>query len=140
MSPPLVLVVDDDVLVRLNTSAIFEDAGFEVLEARDAAGALLKLRERREIRLICTDVHMPGDLNGVDLAREVADRYPHLPVIMVSGDRRSEALARDIPFIAKPFLPQRLIDVARTELARPAQPAKARVTAHRQARACSSSR
>jgi CheY-like chemotaxis protein len=60
MARPLVLIVDDDCLVRFNTAAILEDAGFHVMEACDAAHALTVLQNSADVNLVCTDVQKPG--------------------------------------------------------------------------------
>src|SRR6185295_881618 len=86
-SPPqaLILVVDDDVLERMGASFMFSDAGYQVLEAGDADAALRIFETNADIRLLFTDVSMPGSINGSDLARQVAERWPLVGVIMTSG-------------------------------------------------------
>jgi DNA-binding NtrC family response regulator len=116
MEQPLVLVVEDDFLVRLNTVEIFEAAGFKVVEAGNVASALAVLKEKSAVRLVCTDVHMPGELDGIDLALHIQERHPKTKVIVISGDRRRRALPPAIPFLPKPFLSARLVDVAREQL------------------------
>ena len=119
MPRPLILVVEDDCLVRLDTADTFVDAGFEIIEASDAAAALAVLQEKPGIRLVCTDVHMPGELDGIDLAIHLREHHPNIKVIVVSGDRRIRALPPTVPFLPKPLLPARLVDVAREQLGAP---------------------
>lgn len=103
---PLALVVDDDVLILMDATLILEDAGFRVLEATNVADALAVLdRHHRDIHLLFTDVHMPGDLDGFALARRTAERFPHVAIVVASGLAKPEP--GDLPdgatFIAKPF-------------------------------------
>ena len=119
MRRPLILVVEDDFLVRMNTAETFEEAGFEIIEAANAAAALAVLQERPNIRLVCTDVNMPGELDGIDLAMHLREHHPKIKVIVVSGDRTPRALPPTIPFLPKPFLPARLVDIARGQLGAP---------------------
>ena len=116
MAPPLVLVVDEDFLVRLHTSGMFEDAGFQVIEAWDVASALEELHEKSNIQLVCTDVDMPGELDGIDLAMHVRNHHPNMKVIVISGFSKDRALPHSIPFLAKPFLSARLLDLAHEQL------------------------
>ena len=119
MARPLILVVEDDLLVRLNTAEIFVEAGFEIIEAGDAVAALAMLKEKPGIRLVCTDVHMPGEQDGIDLAMNLREHHPDIKVIVVSGDRGIRALPPTIPFLPKPFLSARLVEVAREQLSAP---------------------
>ena len=116
MAPPLALVVDDDFLVRMNTAGVLEEAGFEVLEAGDAASALAAVQELKRIQLVCTDVEMPGQVDGVDLALHIRAYYQHIKIIIVSGNGRSSARASGIPFLAQPFCAGSLVSLAREQL------------------------
>jgi two-component system, response regulator PdtaR len=84
-SNTLVLVVDDDVFERMGASDMFLDAGYQVLEAGDADEALRHFEANADIRLLFSDVSMPGLMNGSDLARDVALRWPKVGIIMTSG-------------------------------------------------------
>ncbi len=70
------MVVDDDVFERMGAAYMFLDAGYRVLEAGNADEALGLFETNADIRLLFTDVSMPGALSGVDLARRVAERWP----------------------------------------------------------------
>jgi CheY-like chemotaxis protein len=104
-SPLLVLLVEDEGLVRLMTADMLEEAGFCVLEAGDADAAWRLLEERPDIGVLFTDVDMPGSMNGFDLARRVAERWPRIRLVITSG--RCAPKPRDVPddgrFIAKPY-------------------------------------
>ena len=116
MASHRILVVDDDLLVRINTAELLEEAGFEVIEALDAAGALAILEEESSIDLVCTDVHMPGELNGIDLAIQVRIRHPETKVIVMSGYSRRSDCPAEIPYLTKPFQSGRLVALAREQL------------------------
>ena len=86
-SPPqdLILVVDDDVLERMGASYMFSDAGYQVLEAGSADMALRLFETNADIKLLFTDVSMPGTINGTDLAHQVSERWPMVGIIITSG-------------------------------------------------------
>lgn len=109
MGSPTVLVVDDDFLVRFDMAETLRDAGFVVLEAGDALGALSVLRTNPSIQLVCTDVQMPGELDGIDLARLVRERYPRTKVIVVSAVSQNHSRLPNVPFASKPFAASRLV-------------------------------
>ena len=85
--PPnaLVVVVDDDVFERMGASGMFLDAGYRVLEAGDADEALRIFETNADIRLLFTDVSMPGSMSGSDLAHQVAERWPSVGIIIDVG-------------------------------------------------------
>ena len=101
----VVLIVEDEPLVRMMVIELFEDEGFEVLEAADADQALTILGDRRDVGLLFTDVEMPGSLDGYALARWVHDNRPTVKTMIVSG--RALPKPGDIPdgaaFINKPY-------------------------------------
>jgi two-component system, response regulator PdtaR len=102
---PLVLVVEDEPLVRMVAAEGLEDAGFEVLEAESAADALRILDGRSDVGVLFTDVNMPGELDGVDLAKLVHERWPELRIVVTSGKDhlRKAQLPDDGRFVAKPY-------------------------------------
>jgi YesN/AraC family two-component response regulator len=79
-----VLVVEDDVLIRLTVIDALVDAGFEVVEAGSADEAMEIVNEQT-IHLLFTDIQMPGVLTGVDLANKVAARFPNAGIVVASG-------------------------------------------------------
>ncbi|WP_165391679.1 response regulator [Sphingomonas sp. BK036] len=104
MSKSVILVVDDDALVRVHSNLALEDAGYEVVEASNAADALVKLEERPDIGALFTDVRMPGDLNGIDLANAVHAQRPDIAILVTSGtDNGKMALPAAAQFIRKPY-------------------------------------
>ena len=84
-SRPLVLVVEDEELVRTNAIEMIKEAGFNVLEAANADEAITLLETRLDISVVFTDVDMPGSMNGIRLARAVRDRWPPIKIIATSG-------------------------------------------------------
>jgi two-component system, response regulator PdtaR len=80
-----VLVVEDEHLIRMDTVSSLEAQGFIVHEAGNAAEAISCLDIHNEIRLIFTDVHMPGSMDGVALAHYVRNRWPPVKIIVTSG-------------------------------------------------------
>ena len=112
-SNALVMVVDDDVFERMGASYMFSDAGYRVLEAGNADEALQFLESNADIRLLFTDVSMPGSMSGSDLARRVAERWPRIGIIMTSGRPRPEPLPLGTQFHAKPYEPTNVLRQAR---------------------------
>jgi DNA-binding NtrC family response regulator len=102
---PMALVVDDEELLRLYAGGVLENHGFKVVEAENAAAALKFLEANSNVRLLFTDIQMPGKLNGMDLAREVHARWPDVLLVITSGQTCPSPA--DIPddgrFIGKPY-------------------------------------
>ena len=113
MAPHRVLVVDDEFLVRIGTAETLKSAGFDVAEASDVESALALLRQDAGINLVCTDVHMPGEQNGVDLALWVRAHRPDTKIIVMSGYSTRWDCQPDIPFLAKPYNADHLVELAR---------------------------
>jgi CheY-like chemotaxis protein len=114
---PVVLVVEDESLIRLNALAMVEEAGFEAIAASDADDAIRILERRNDIRAVFTDVQMPGSMDGIRLARVVRHRWPPVALIVTSG--RTNVLESDLPtggrFLKKPYEPMQ-IETALREL------------------------
>ena len=105
MSVPVVLIVDDEALLRMLASDYFEEGGYEVLEARDGSEAISILKQRPDIRAVFTDVQMPGRPDGFGVARQAVEVNPNCAVIVVSARQWPEAgsLAEGVQFITKPY-------------------------------------
>ena len=82
--PVVVLVVEDEMIVRLSASDILQDAGYHVIEARDGVEALAILEMRDDVAAIFTDVGLPN-MNGVMLAKIVSERWPQIGFVITSG-------------------------------------------------------
>ena len=83
--PAVVLIVEDEMVLRMRAVDMVEDAGYTPLEALDAAEAVAILESRSDVALICTDIQMPGQMDGVGLAHAVHARWPTIKIIVVSG-------------------------------------------------------
>jgi CheY-like chemotaxis protein len=107
---PVVLVVEDENLIRLSALDMVEEAGFEAIAASDADEAIRILESRNDIRAVFTDVHMPGSMDGLRLARVVRNRWPPVALIVTSG--RRSVLETDLPpggrFLDKPYEPAQI--------------------------------
>ncbi len=90
-----VLVVEDEMVLRMRAVDIVEDAGFTAVEAVNADEALSILESRSDISLLFSDIQMPGSMDGLKLAHAVHDRWPAIKIILVSGQvkvvRRGQA-------------------------------------------------
>lgn len=112
----LVLIVEDDRLLRMDAHDMIEEAGFDVLEAGDADEAIAILEARLDVRAIFTDIDMPtGSINGLQLAHDVHDRWPLMVIIATSG--HSAIPESDLPaggrFFAKPYSFRQVTDAIR---------------------------
>jgi DNA-binding NtrC family response regulator len=116
--PPTILVVDDDVLVRVAISENLRDAGFQVLEASSAHDALGVMLARMPIHALVTDLRMPGAMDGFGLALAAHGSTPEMKVLVMSSFLPEDHGARLSPFqfLEKPFPPQTLIDRLRAML------------------------
>jgi CheY-like chemotaxis protein len=115
---PVILVAEDEDSLRLLATDILEDQGFRVVEAANAQAALDVLESTPEVRLLFTDIHMPGPLDGMELARRVHERWPHVQLVLTSG--QSQPCPEDIPgegrFIPKPYRAEQLVGQVETLL------------------------
>jgi two-component system, response regulator PdtaR len=109
----LIVVVDDDVFERMGASGMFVDAGYRVLEAGDADEALRFFETNADVRLLFTDVSMPGSMSGSDLAHRVAERWPEVGIIVTSGRPRPLKLPLSMLFHDKPYEPAAVLRQAR---------------------------
>jgi two-component system, response regulator PdtaR len=122
MTAVTVLIVDDDELVRELGAELLSDAGFQVLKAGNGEEALSLLESDPNVRVLFTDINMPGPLDGIALASVAAVRWPHLVIIVGSGNALplSAGLPRGITFIRKPCTPESLIRLIRERTMMPA--------------------
>ena len=114
-SRQVVLIVEDEALVRMTAVDMIEEAGFEVLEATNADEAILLLEARRDITVVFTDIEMPGSMDGLRLARAVRGRWPPIKIIATSG--RHLVREGDLPsgglFLRKPYSPAQISSALR---------------------------
>lgn len=105
MSKILVLIVDDEPIIRMDLADMVGDAGFEVLEAKDADEAIGLLEAHAAIRILVTDIEMPGSMNGLKLAAAVRERWPPVVIVVTSGriQPANAELPSDTVFLGKPY-------------------------------------
>ena len=119
LNQPVVLLVEDEALFRTMEVEVLRDAGFWVLEAQDADEAFECLKARDDIRVVLTDVAMPGSLNGFEFARLVAQGWPEVGVLVISG--RAPPKEGDLPpsavFVRKPITSTALVGKVRAFMA-----------------------
>ncbi len=113
-----ILLVEDEPLIRVIVAEELVEAGFEVCEAEDSdqASALIE-KQPGAFTLLVTDIHVPGNLDGIEVACLLRERRPEIPVVYITG--RPGALNfmgrlgdRDA-LVAKPFTPSQLLAVVR---------------------------
>jgi two-component system cell cycle sensor histidine kinase/response regulator CckA len=117
-----VLVVDDEDLTRQTITRMLEAGGFTVVTATNGAEALEYLSKRSaDVDIVLSDVTMP-EMNGIDLSYHIRDRYPRMPVAIVSGDvsdlEKSIIGRADVPFIKNPFHAEALYSAVREAIRR----------------------
>jgi two-component sensor histidine kinase len=108
---PNVLVVEDEMILRMRAVDIVEDAGFRSVQAVNADEAISILESRSDISLLFTDIQMPGSIDGLKLAHAVHDRWPSIKIILVSGEVKPSDAERpqDSRFFGKPLGVQQMI-------------------------------
>ncbi|MGR9221362.1 response regulator (plasmid) [Rhizobium leguminosarum] len=113
-----VIVVEDETLVRLDIAMSLETEGFIVFEASNADEAIDILNTHPEIRLMFTDIDMPGSMDGLKLAAAVRDRWPPVNIIVTTGHRQlnDELLPVKGRFFSKPYDHARVITAMREML------------------------
>lgn len=103
----VVLVVEDEPLVRMGIVDHLQEQGFTVLEAANADEAITILSQNTTIQILFTDIDMPGEMDGIRLAAAVRERWPPIRIVITSGHR--QPLGSDLPsgaqFFAKPYNP-----------------------------------
>lgn len=102
---PILLIVEDDLLVRMLAVEIAEDAGFSALEATDADSAICALQKGPDIRVVFTDIDMLGSMDGLELAVAIRHRWPPIQIVLTSGKMRPAAdeLPERSHFVPKPY-------------------------------------
>jgi two-component sensor histidine kinase/DNA-binding NarL/FixJ family response regulator len=108
---PNVLIVEDEMMLRMRAADIVEDAGFRPVEAVNADEAMSILESRSDISLLFTDIQMPGSMDGLKLAHAVHDRWPRIKIILVSGQVTPSDAEKpaDSRFFGKPLSVDKMI-------------------------------
>src|SRR5947209_9449277 len=111
LAAPAVLVVEDEMMLRMRAVDIVEDAGYTPVEAVNADEALAILESRSDISLLFTDIQMPGSMDGLKLAHAVHDRWPSIKIILVSGQIKVSDSDKpaDSRFFGKPLEMKQMI-------------------------------
>ena len=112
---PVVLIVEDEFLLRMDAVDMIEAAGFEAVEAANAEQAIEILEARSDITAIFTDIQMPGSMDGLKFARAVKGRWPPIKIVATSG--HVHVSETDLPeggrFLPKPYSPVQVTGVLR---------------------------
>ena len=112
---PVVLIVEDEFLLRMNAVDMIAAAGFEAVEAANADEAIEILENRLDITVVFTDIQMPGSMDGLKLARAIRGRWPPIKIVATSG--RVSVTQKDLPdggrFLPKPYSPHQITGMLR---------------------------
>jgi CheY-like chemotaxis protein len=111
----VVLVVEDDFLIRMHATEMIADAGFDVVEAASADEAILILEGRLDITVVFTDIQMPGSMDGLKLAAAIRGRWPPIKIVATSGlvNVRQDELPEGGRFLPKPYRPDQVVRALR---------------------------
>jgi two-component system, response regulator PdtaR len=114
-----ILVVEDEPLIRLGLASVIEEAGYVVLEAANADGAIRMLDADASIRVVVTDVDMPGSMDGIRLAHYVRQKWPPIKLIVISGKIgvRPGELPDGARFMGKPYQDAMLLNLLQSMVA-----------------------
>jgi CheY-like chemotaxis protein len=115
LQPFVILLVEDEFLIRMWVEEALQDAGHQVIAAGTADEAMRILERRHDVELMFTDIDMPGSMDGLGLASVVRDRWPPIHVVIASGKhrpQRHEMPAQSV-FLPKPYLPDDIVGVIR---------------------------
>jgi CheY-like chemotaxis protein len=112
---PVVLIVEDELLLRMDAVDMVGAAGFEAIEAGTADEAIEILEARPDISVVFTDIQIPGSMDGLKLARAIRGRWPPIKIVATSG--RLNVREIDLPeggrFVPKPYSPREITGVLR---------------------------
>ena len=112
---PVILIVEDEFLLRMDSAEVIENAGFEVVQAANADEAIAILTARPNIHVVFTDIQMPGSMDGLKLARFVRNRWPPIKIIIATGKGapREDEMPGDSHFLPKPYAPDKVLAAVR---------------------------
>ncbi|MBJ2287253.1 response regulator [Pseudomonas haemolytica] len=118
MAQPSILVLEDDEIIRSLLVEVLEEFGAHVTSFPSAdAGMIFLERVDEQVDLIVSDIQMPGLLNGYDLSRVVAHRWPSIPVLLTSGNTAlASRLGGNVRFLPKPWSTERLLECVQSAL------------------------
>jgi two-component system, response regulator PdtaR len=112
---PVVLIVEDEFLIRMDAVDMIRSAGFDVVETENADQTILILEERLDITIVFTDVQMPGSMDGLKLAAAVRSRWPPIRIVVTSGLAKvtSDNLPPGSRFLPKPYSATEIVGALR---------------------------
>jgi CheY-like chemotaxis protein len=112
---PVVLIVEDEFLLRMSAAEMISEAGFDVVEAGNANEAIAILEARPDIHVVFTDIQMPGSMDGLKLARFVSDRWPPIKIVATSGFVKvgKDDLPEGGRFVPKPYRSEQIVATLR---------------------------
>jgi CheY-like chemotaxis protein len=100
---PIVLVVEDNALVRIVIADFLEYAGFVVIQAEDGAAALVILASGAEFNILFSDIQMPGPIDGAGVAMLMREQRPDMPIVLTSGHGAPQIMPQGGRFVGKPY-------------------------------------
>lgn len=108
----VILVVEDNAIIRMGAIDLVQSAGYEALDARDADEAIRILEARSDIDLVFTDVQMPGTMDGIKLSHYIRERWPPVKIMVASGMAILEesSLPEGSLFFPKPYSETTILD------------------------------
>lgn len=109
---PVVLVVEDEPLLRMAAVDMIEEAGFDVVEAADATEAVEILERRLDIRIVFSDIDMPRGMDGMKLAALIRERWPPIQIILTSGYATVDTVQMppNSVFFSKPYVEEKVVE------------------------------
>jgi CheY-like chemotaxis protein len=115
----VILIVEDELLIRMNAVEMIVEAGFEIVEAASADEAIAILEARLDITVVFTDIQMPGSMDGLKLAAAVRDRWPPIKIVATSGQVKlgPDDLPEGGRFLPKPYSPAEVMKTLRELIA-----------------------
>lgn len=119
MNRRTVVVVEDEPLVRLNATSMFEEAGIDVVEFSNGDDAINYVRDhKQDVAAIFTDVYLPGETDGLELAGIVSEVCPDIAVMVTSGQivQRPDDLHPQVRYVSKPWMPLDVLAAMRDAL------------------------
>jgi CheY-like chemotaxis protein len=111
---PLVMVVESEAIICMEAVDLVKDAGYDVIDTSNADNALQILHSRNDIRAVLTDIHMPGSLDGMELAHFVRKRWPHIRLIVTSSPQQWDGFPANWRYIQKPYAPEHVAAALRS--------------------------
>ena len=110
-----ILTVEDEFLTSEYLGCILEDAGYEVVATYDADEAIAILEARNDVRIVITDIQLPGSMDGLNLAAAVRGRWPAIKFIVTTGKLRpgDDQMPEQSQFVPKPYLPNGILAALR---------------------------